>query len=85
VGEVFLAQRILYNAEQEHFLLQWRELEGFAGKEVLLGLEFETDLLATTMRGAYVSTYFQNNEKNMLVSTQFEPTDARAGSCFGCF
>ncbi len=83
VGEIYLAQRIIYNAKQEHYILQWRELEHMLGQDVLIGLDFETALLKG-MRGAYLSTYLDSaGATHSIVATQFEATDARAA--FPCF
>lgn len=79
---MYLAQRIIYNAELEHFVLQC-ELGNFVGTEVLLGLRFQTRLPTTTMSGVYVSSYVQQGQSKQLVATQFESTDARAA--FPCF
>lgn len=83
VDEFFMAERIVYNAAMEHFVLQWRQLPDYVGKEVLIGLAFDTRLLSTVMKGAYVSSYQQGGLPKRLVATQFEATDARAA--FPCF
>jgi hypothetical protein len=87
VEQTFPAVHTIYDPKYQHYLIQWAELQEFTEApstitDFLIGIEWN-GVLSDDMRGIYRSKYHQGDREVVLVSTQFESTDARA--MFPCF
>jgi len=72
-------KKIIYDKEHQQVKLLFNEL-----KKGILSLELEfKGKVSQDMRGLYKSIYINDNKEKIMLTTQFEPNDAR--KCFPCF